>query len=144
MRLRRRLRILGKVVGLLLALLRVSGFKLDGRPIPEGKARDALKRAVDRARGVLSLRAELRVLHISSSRFHAWTATQQSCHPEDQTSCPRRAPNQLTPDEVITSREMVTSPEYRHVPTSRLAILAQRVGKVFASATTCRSASWCC
>jgi transposase InsO family protein len=37
---------------------------------------------------------------------------------------------------VITIHEMVTSTEYRHVPTSRLAILAQRLGKVFASPTT--------
>ena len=30
----------------------------------------------------------------------------------------------------------MTSPEYRHVPTGRLAVLAQRLGRVFASATT--------
>jgi len=33
-------------------------------------------------------------------------------------------------------RDMVTSPSYRHVPTSRLAVLAQRLGKVFASPST--------
>ena len=31
---------------------------------------------------------------------------------------------------------MVTSPEFRHVPTGRLAILAQRIGRVLASPTT--------
>jgi len=31
---------------------------------------------------------------------------------------------------------MVTTPEYRHVPTHRLAVLAQRLGKVFASPST--------
>lgn len=31
---------------------------------------------------------------------------------------------------------MVTSPDYRHVPTGRLALLAQRVGKVIASPST--------
>lgn len=31
---------------------------------------------------------------------------------------------------------MVTSPEYRHVPTGTLAVLAQRIGRVFASAST--------
>ncbi len=31
---------------------------------------------------------------------------------------------------------MVTSPDHRHVPTGTLAVLAQRLGKVFASATT--------
>jgi len=33
-------------------------------------------------------------------------------------------------------REMVESDEYRHVPTGRLAVLAQRLGKVYVSATT--------
>jgi len=32
--------------------------------------------------------------------------------------------------------DLATSPEYRHVPTGTLAILAQRLGKVFASAST--------
>ena len=36
-------------------------------------------------------------------------------------------------------KEMVTSEEYRHVPTGTLALLAQRLGKVFASAST-----WLC
>ena len=31
---------------------------------------------------------------------------------------------------------MVTADEYRHVPTSTLAVLAQRLGRVFASAST--------
>jgi hypothetical protein len=31
---------------------------------------------------------------------------------------------------------MVTSPDYRHVPTGRLAVLAQRLGKVWASPST--------
>jgi putative transposase len=56
--------------------------------------------------------------------------------PPDRTSCPRTAPNQLTTEEVFAIRDMVTSAEYRHVPTSRLAILAQRLGKVLASPTT--------
>ncbi len=37
---------------------------------------------------------------------------------------------------VNTIRDMVTSDEYRHVPTGILARLAQRLGKVFASPTT--------
>jgi hypothetical protein len=31
---------------------------------------------------------------------------------------------------------MVTAPEYRHVPTGTLAVLAQRLGKVWASPST--------
>ena len=56
----------------------------------------------------------------------------------DAISCPRTAPQQLTRDEVMTVKQMVSSDEYRHVPTTTLAMLAQRLGKVFASAAT-----WC-
>jgi transposase InsO family protein len=45
-------------------------------------------------------------------------------------------PSRLTADEISTIKAMVESPDYRHVPTGRLAILAQRIGKVFASPTT--------
>ena len=43
---------------------------------------------------------------------------------------------QLTPAEVGLIKEMATAQEYRHVPTGTLAILAQRLGKGFASAST--------
>ena len=134
-KLRHRIRALGSVVRLLLALLRVSGFRLEARPLPPGPARTTLLSAVQRAREWLPLRAVLRLAGISSSRLHAWSAV-EDCSPGDRASCPRRTPNQLTAEEVFAIREMVTSTEYRHVPTSRLAILAQRLGRVFASPTT--------
>jgi hypothetical protein len=135
LKLRRRIRALGFVVALLPVLLRVSGFRLEARLMPPGPARTTLLRAVQRAREWLPLRAVLRLAGISSSRLSAWKVV-EGCCPSDRTSCPRRTPNQLTANEVITIHEMVTSTEYRHVPTSRLAILAQRLGKVFASPTT--------
>ncbi len=133
---RRRIRLLGTVVGLLLALVRVSRFRLDGLRLPEGEARAVLLRAVQRARAALSLHAVLRVLGLTASRLHAWKRAEADCYPADRSSCPRIAPNQLTPEEVCAIREMVTNPDYRHVPTTRLAILAQRLGRVFASAST--------
>jgi transposase InsO family protein len=42
----------------------------------------------------------------------------------------------LTAKDVSAIKDMVTSPDYRHVPTSRLAILAQRLGRVFAAPST--------
>jgi hypothetical protein len=47
-------------------------------------------------------------------------------------------PHQLTPDEVAVIEDCVTGDDYRHVPTGTLALLAQRMGKVFASASTWR------
>ena len=51
-------------------------------------------------------------------------------------SCPRTSPHRLTPSEVGVIEDMVTSPEFRHVPTGTLAVLAQRLGKVWASPST--------
>ena len=42
----------------------------------------------------------------------------------------------FTAEEIAAMGDMVTSPSYRHVPTGRLALLAQRLGRVFASAST--------
>jgi len=43
------------------------------------------------------------------------------------------SPHRLTPSEIHAIQEMVTSPDYRHVPTRTLAVLAQRLGTVCAS-----------
>ena len=50
--------------------------------------------------------------------------------------CPRIFPSRLTPWEVRAIKDLVTSPEYRHVPTGTLAVLAQRLGRVWASPST--------
>ena len=54
----------------------------------------------------------------------------------DQSSCPHTSPHRLTPSEVRTIEDMVTAPQYRHVPTGTLALLAQRLGTVWASPST--------
>jgi hypothetical protein len=135
LKLQHRVRVFGAVIRLLLQLLRLSGFRLEAKRLAPSPARTALLRAVEHARELLPLRVALRLAGISSSRLSSWTAPDADCPASDRASCPRRAPNQLTAEEVITIHDMVTSSEYRHVPTSRLAILAQRLGKVFASPT---------
>jgi hypothetical protein len=55
---------------------------------------------------------------------------------DDQSSCPRTPPHRLRPSEVQAIGAMVTSPEYRHVPTGTLAVLAQRLGSLSASPST--------
>ena len=129
-------------VGRLMALLRimavllkVSGFSLEGSRLPEGTAKLSLLRAIQRSRSVLSLGIVLRLLGLSQSRYHSWKR-EQECGLDDVLSCPRSSPQQLTSTEVETVKQMVTSDEYRHVPTGTLALLAQRLGKVFASPTT--------
>jgi hypothetical protein len=108
LKLRHRVRVLGVVVRLLLQLLRMSGFRLEVKRIAPSSARTALLRAVENARELLPLRAVLRLAGISSSRLSSWTAADRDCTASDLGSCPRRTPNQLTADEVITIHELVT------------------------------------
>jgi len=135
-KLRRRVQKLTTLLRLVLALLRTSGFRLTEERLPDGRDKIRILRAVDRARAFVPLRALLRCLRVSPSRFHAWRRRQQACALDDQSSCPRTSPYRLTLSEVRAIEDMVTSPDYRHVPTGTLAVLAQRLGTVWASPST--------
>jgi putative transposase len=134
--LRRRVRKLTALLRLALALLRSSGFTLAYERLADGRAKMRILRTVDRAREFVPLRPLLRFLRLSPSRVHAWRQLQQACALDDQSSCPHTSPHRLTPREVLTIKDMVTTLEYRHVPTGTLAVLAQRLGKVWASPST--------
>ena len=135
-KLERRIEILVAVMRLLLALIRVSGCRLTGDRLPDGKAKADILRAVDAVRTTLPLRSAVRVLGLSLSRYHAWKRAERACDLTDRSSCPKTFPGQLTAREAAIIQEMVTADEYRHVPTSTLALLAQRLGRVSASAST--------
>jgi hypothetical protein len=124
-RLRRRVQKLRAVVRLLVSMLRAFNVDLSRRRLPDGEAKARLLRAIERAQPALRLRTLLRILGLSSSRFHAWKRAETGCDLDDHSSCPRVSPHQLTLDEIQTIREMVTSSEYRHVSTGALAILAE-------------------
>jgi len=145
--LRRRIQILSAIVRLLIALLRALDVRLECTRLPDAAAKRRLLRAIDRAQDALSLRGALRVLHLSPSRYHQWRRAEQVCELDDQVSCSQSTPTRLTARETLTIKEMVESPEYRHVPTGRLAILAQRLGREFAAPATwyrlVRERGWC-
>src|SRR3989441_3443950 len=131
--LRRRVKKLTALLRLALALLRSSGFTLTHNRLPDGRAKIRILRALDRARECVPLRALLRFLRLSPSRFHAWKRLQHACALDDHSSCPHMSPHRLTPREVRAIKDMVTALEYRHVPTGTLAIMAKRLGKGGAS-----------
>jgi putative transposase len=136
LKLRRRVEKLAALLRLALALLYASGFRCSGARVPDGDDKRRILRAVDQARACMPLPAVLRFLGVSPSRFQAWRRGRNACALDDQSSCPRTSPHRLTRAEVQAIGHMVTSPEYRHVPTGTLAILAQRLGTVSASPST--------
>src|SRR6516225_6293057 len=136
LKLHRRVEKFAALLRLALVLLSVSKFTLAGERLPDGHDKQRILRAIDQARACIPLRALLQFLRLSPSRFHAWRRRHIACALDDQSSCPRRAPHRLTPSEIRVIKDMVTAPEYRHVPTGTLAVLAQRLGTVWASAPT--------
>jgi putative transposase len=134
-RLEKRVKRLAAVLRLLFVLFRVIAPDLSRvRFVGLDKAR--LLRAIDRTRDVIGLRRILTLMGLSLSRFHAWRRAEIGCCLEDQPSCPKSSPQRLTAAEVMRMRHIATSEDYRHVPTGRLALLAQRLGAVFASPST--------
>jgi putative transposase len=136
LKLRRRVPTLSAIVRLLMTLLRISGFQLERAHVLNPRTRAVILRAAERADSALPKRAVLRILGISATRYGVWQRAERGCDVEDQVSCLRSVPNQLTAGEVATIKSMVTDERFRHVPTGRLAVLAQRLGKVFASPST--------
>ena len=87
--LRRRVQKLAALLRLALVLLRVSGFTLAGERLPNGPDKLRILLAMDQARACIPLRALLRLLRLSPSRFHAWQRRHTGCALDDQSSCPR-------------------------------------------------------
>ena len=135
LRLQTRINKLIALLRVLLVVLKMSRFSLNQIRFPDGNDKRSLLRVIDQARSVLPLRSVLRVVRLSSSRYHHWKQ-ENECALDDGLSCPRVCAQQLTADEVEAIHELATSQEYRHVPTGTLALLAQRLGKVFASPST--------
>jgi putative transposase len=113
-----------------------SGYRLVRQRLPQGRTKATLLRAIDSTRSALPLSLALRILGLSTSRYHAWRRAADGCPLDDRSSCPRTLPGQLTPAEIAAIREMVLAPEHRHMPIRTLSLYAQRMGKVFASAST--------
>jgi len=135
-KLRHRVRVLQAVMCLLLVLIRVTGCRLEGERLPDGAAKRRLLEAIDKATKTLALASVLKAIGLSISRYHGWHRRDKACELTDRSSCPKKSPGQLTATEVEAIRQLATSDDYRHMPTSMLSRFAQRAEKVYASAST--------
>ena len=122
-KLRRRAREQAAIIGVLVRLLNLRGGKLDGDRVPDGASKSAVLRAIASATGLLSLGTALKIVGISSARYHAWRRNEEGCGLDDQPSCPKFFPRQLTREEVSTMRDFVEAETYRHIAVQNLAPL---------------------
>lgn len=136
--LERRVDVLSAVVRLLVTLVRVTGATLTGERVPGEHAKRRILHAIERAEPAIGRTATLRVIGLKPARLREWNERSLACALADAPPCPRSVPNRLSRDERGTIRDLVESTEYRHLSLRCLSLLAQRLGKVFASYGT-----WC-
>lgn len=133
--LRRKVKRLTALLRLMFVVFKLSQFSLARTRVQNAKDKQRLLAAIDRCREHLPLQTVTQIIGLSRSRYHEWKQ-EHLCGLDDRSSCPKKSVHQITPKEVGVIRNMVTSEEYRHVPTAVLARLAERLGKVFVSAST--------
>jgi putative transposase len=136
LKLRRGVEKLAALLRLALALLHTSGFRLSEARLTEGPAKLRILHAVDRARSISRCEWSSGSCVPRRVGFRPGADGKHACALDDRSSCPRTSPHRLMPFEVQAIRDMVTSSEYRHVPTGTLVVLAQRLGTVSASPST--------
>ena len=145
--LRRRVKRLKALLRLALALLRSSGFTMTHERLPDGRDKHGPCKPWIVPVTLCCCGHSCGSCDCPPSRFHAWRRLQGAFALDDQSSCPRTSPHRLTPRELLAIKDIVTAPEYRHVPTGTLAVLAQRLGKVWESPSTryqlVRKHGWC-
>ena len=125
-RLERRNELQRAVLHVLFALLRILKPDLDRLRVPAPEKAQLL-RAIRRTRGVFGLRRVLAIVGLYASRVRAWRSAERGCLPDDQSSCPKSSPTRLTATGVSVVREMVTSPDPRHVSNGPHALAAARL-----------------
>ena len=126
------------IASVLLVVVRGFGVELGATRVADGTDKAKLLRAIKVASRYAPLNRILGVIGLSPSRYHAWKRRKLICELDDQSSCPRSRPMQLTASEVQTIKGHVMDPELRHMTVRALSLHAQRLGKVFASGSTWR------
>ncbi len=133
--LERRTARLSALLRLCIVLLRLSGFSIGSRRLPDGDDKQKLLRSIDHASRFVRLPLLLPWIGISSARYYDWKNAQE-CGLDDVSSCPKSMPGQMTSMELSEMRLMVESEDYRHLSLGSIVRLASRLGKVHACSST--------
>ena len=123
-------------IELVLQTIRIFGFQVQYQRLPRAAAKAEIIDVIKKAAKILPVSACLAAIGLSSARFHHWLKRLVKCQLDDQPSCPRVSPTQLTGSEVGTIRELYTSKEFAHYSMLSLSWLARKTGAVIASAST--------
>jgi len=112
------------------------GLQIQYLRLPFAEAKAMLLSAIEGAREVLSLKAALSAIGLTSSRFHSWKKREVGCKLQDATSCPRLSPMKLSLEEIHKIRAYASDKRFAHFSLTALSWFTKKRGKLFASAST--------
>src|SRR5664279_3080888 len=92
----RRIKFLLAIIRLVFLLVRLSGFRLDTKHLPDGASKRSILDAVAHATKAIPLAVALRVLRLSPARYHDWSKRPPDCALDDRSSCPHSSPTPET------------------------------------------------
>lgn len=134
--LERRLTVMRSLLCLLLVWVRVRGARLTDDRLPEGRDKERMLAAIERATKVVPRWLVLAAVGLSETRCRRWKRRAALCTLDDRIPCPKQQPSRLTFAEEQTMRDLVESDEHRHFSIRALAMHARRTAALYASETT--------
>ncbi|MCB0408092.1 MAG: DDE-type integrase/transposase/recombinase [Bdellovibrionales bacterium] len=126
------------IIRLLMETYQTLGFEIRWKHIDEPQKKIKILDAIETAMKTARRNACLSALGLSLSRYKRWRRERRGCSIENVKSCPRGNANQLTPKEILTMRELVTSKKFSHYPIRSLHFYAKREGLLVCSYSTWR------
>ena len=126
------------IIRLLIEAFRVMGFELRWKHVDSSERKLKALNAIETAMKSAARDVCLSALGLSLSRYKRWRRERRGCEIVGVKSCPRGNANQLTPKEIQTMRDLVTSKEFSHYPIRSLHFFAKREGILVCSYSTWR------
>lgn len=121
---------------LVLKTIKIFGFQIQYMRLPSAESKSEILAAINNAMQVISLRCCLDAIGLSAQRYFHWLKRQVHCQLNDQSSCPRLSPTQMTVHERRKIQDLYTSKEFAHYSIKSLSWLGKRTGEIIASAST--------
>ena len=91
---------------------------------------------MNKSLNILKLKVALKVIGMSSSRYHSWKKREVACQLKDYSSCPKTSPTKITAKETSIIKSLILDKKYSHFPVRALALYASITGKVHCSSST--------
>ena len=115
---------------------KIVDVSLKGKQVRDREDRKKILAEIKKASENSKVTDLIEFIGLSLSRYKRWKVVEKPCTRTNAPHCLRRYPSQLTPEELSTMEELVTSPSYSHMRIRELHYHAKRTGALYCSDNT--------